>query len=186
MTTGNEPPVPADEPTTDGGQTPATPTGAQHGSTGRYITTLAHDERAAAAARMKADHPRMTYQQIADAVGYSNKGDCWRAIDKCRKAVLQSAGAALVASEAALLDDMFAEALEVLDREHLVVSHGKVVTGEDGKPLLDDGVKLATLREMRYIRESYRKLFGADQPTQVTVSGSVKYEVVGVESSDLT
>jgi len=135
---------------------------------------------------MKADHPRMTIRQIAAAIGYSNPGDCWRDIDKCRKAVLRSAGAELIASEAALLDDMFAEALEILERDHVVVSHGKVVKDDAGNPLLDDGVKLAALREMREIRHSYRKLFGADQPTQVAVSGSVKYEVVGVNPEDLT
>ncbi len=40
-------------------------------------------------------------------------------------------------------------------------------------------------REMRAIRESYRKLLGVDQPTQVAVSGAVRYEVVGVNPEDL-
>lgn len=184
MNTGDEPLASAEPPQGDGHT--ATPDHRVHGSTGRYITTLAHSERAAAAARLKADNPRMTYQQIADAVGYSDRGDAWRAIDKCRKAVLQQAGAELVASEAALLDDQFVSAMEVLERDHVVVSHGKVITGEDGRPLLDDGPKLAALREMRAIRESYRKLLGVDQPTQVAVSGAVRYEVVGVNPEDLT
>lgn len=182
MTTGNEPAGPAE---------PPPPTGPVIGSKGRFITTIDHDEKAARAARLKADNPRMTFQQIADQVGYSSKGDAWRAIEKCRKAVLQSAGAELIASEAALLDDQFVAAMEVLGRDHVVVSHGKVITMADPdtqeeKPLLDDGPKLAALREMRAIRESYRKLLGIDQPTQVAVSGSVKYEVVGVDPADLT
>lgn len=182
MTTGNDNSIPAE---------PPPPTGAIHGATGRYITTIDHDERAARAARLKADNPKMTFQQIADTVGYSSKGDAWRAIEKCRKAVLQAAGAELIASEAALLDDQFVAAMEVLDRDHVVVSHGKVITMADPdtqeeKPLLDDGPKLAALREMRAIRESYRKLLGIDQPTQVAVSGSVKYEIVGVSPEDLT
>lgn len=182
MTTGNEPTGPAE---------PPTPTGPVIGSKGRYITTINHDERAAHAAHFKAANPRMSYQQIADALGYSSRGDAWRDIEKCRNAVLRQAGAELIASEAALLDDQFVAAMEVLDRDHLLVSHGKVITMADPetleeKPLLDDGPKLAALREMRAIRESYRKLLGIDQPQQVTVSGTVKYEVVGVDPEDLT
>ncbi|MEV0115867.1 hypothetical protein AB0H77_21900 [Streptomyces sp. NPDC050844] len=176
METGNEPAVPA---------APATTSGPARDAKGHYIATIDHDRRAQAAARLRADNPKMTYQQIAESTGYNNKGDCWRAIEKCRKAVLQSAGAELIASEAAQLDDLFVAALEVLERDHVVVSHGKVVTGADGKPLLDDGPKLAAIREMRQIRESYRKLHGVDQPTQVAVSGAVRYEVVGVDPGDL-
>jgi len=153
---------------------------------GRLITTLAHDERAAAAARLKADNPRMTYQQIADAVGYSNKGDAWRAVDKCRKAVVQQAGAELVASEAAQLDDLYVAALEILERDHVTVSHGKVITGDDGQPLLDDGPKLSAIRELRAIRESYRKLHGLDAEKKINMSGGVRYEVVGIDPADLT
>jgi hypothetical protein len=188
MNTGNEsPPVPA-EPTEEAGpHSNDRPRNAR----GNFIPSQTTAERAAAAARLKADNPRMTYQEIADTVGYSNKGDAWRAIEKCRKAVLQQAGAELIASEAAQLDDMFVSAMQVLERDHVVVSHGKVITMADPdtlaeKPLLDDGPKLAALREMRAIRESYRKLLGVDQPTQVAVSGAVRYEVVGVDPADLT
>lgn len=181
MPTGND----ATQPVPD---TPGTPHHHDHprDRRGNFVATQAEADRAAAAARLKAENPRLTYQQIADAVGYSNKGDAWRAVERCRKAVLQSAGAELIAAEAAQLDDLFVSALEVLDRDHVVVSHGKVVTGGDGKPLLDDGPKLAAIREMRMIRESYRKLLGVDQPTQVAVSGAVRYEVVGVNPEDLT
>lgn len=178
METGNEPPVPAEP------QLPRTP--GQVRSRGRFITTIDHDELAARAARLRADHPEMTYQQIAEAVGYSHKSEAWRAVQKCRQAVIQKAGAELISAEAAQLDDLFVAALEVLERDHVLVSHGKVVYGADGKPLLDDGPKLAAIREMRQIRESYRKLHGLDQPTQVAVSGAVRYEVVGVDPADLT
>ncbi|MEV0526036.1 hypothetical protein AB0I66_21605 [Streptomyces sp. NPDC050439] len=177
METGNEPPVPAG---------PPPPPGSARDARGHFITTIEHEQRAAAAAQMKADNPRMSYQQIAEATGYRNRGDCWRAIEKCRKAVLQTAGAELIATEAAQLDDLFVAALEVLERDHVVVSHGKVVAGADGTPLLDDGPKLAAIREMRAIRESYRKLTGADAAQKVNVAGAVRYEVVGVDPADLT
>jgi AraC-like DNA-binding protein len=152
---------------------------------GRYIPTQEAADRAAAAARLKAENPRMTYQQIADAVGYHDKAGAWRAINRCREAVIREAGAELITAEAAHLDDLFVSALEVLERDHVVVSHGRVVTGTDGNPLLDDGPKLAAIREMRMLRESFRKLYGLDQPAKVEHSGGVKYEVVGVDPQDV-
>ncbi|NED75268.1 hypothetical protein G3I51_23680 [Streptomyces sp. SID9944] len=177
MDTGNAPQTPA---------APAAPPGQARDGRGKFITTIDHDQRAAAAARMRADNPRMTYRQIAAAVGYSSGGDAWRAVQRCREAVVKAAGAELITSEAQQLDDLMAAALEVLERDHVVVSHGKVVCGPDGEPLLDDGPKLAAIREMRQIRESYRKLHGLDQPAQVALSGAVRYEVVGVDPTDLT
>lgn len=158
---------------------------------GQFEPTQAVADKAAAAARLKADNPHLTYQQIAEEVGYSSRGEAWRAIDRCRQVALQAAGVELIASEAGLLDDQFVAAMEIMERDHVTVSHGKVITMADPEtgeetPLLDDGPKLAALREMRAIRESYRKLFGLDQPTQVAVSGAVRYEVVGVDDADLT
>lgn len=153
---------------------------------GRYIPTQAVADRAAEAARLKAENPRMTYAEIARRVGYHDKAGAWRAIERCREAVIREAGAELVAAEAAHLDDLFVAALEVLERDHVMVSHGRVVLGEDGEPLLDDGPKLAAVREMRMLRESFRRLYGLDQPAKTEISGGVKYEVVGVNPEDLT
>lgn len=154
--------------------------------TGRFEPSQHTADRAAQAARLKAENPNLTYQQIADAVGYNHKSDAWRAIQRCRTAALETAGAELIASEAALLDEQFVAALEILEREHPMVSHGRVIKDDDGTTLLDDGPRLAALREMRAIRESYRKLRGVDQPAKVEHSGGVKYEVVGVDPTDLT
>jgi len=162
------------------------PNGRPHNNnTGRFEPSQHAAEKAARAARLKADNPQMTYQQIADAVGYNNKSDAWRAIQRCREAVIREAGAELIASEAQQLDDLFVAAMEVLERDHVVVSHGRIVKGDDGNPILDDGPKLAALREMRQIRESYRRLFGVDSETKVNVSGAVRYEVVGVDADAL-
>ncbi|MFE3387346.1 hypothetical protein [Streptomyces anulatus] len=72
-------------------------------------------------------------------------------------------------------------ALEVLEWDHIMVSHGKVVKDDDGVPLLDDGPKSAAIRELRTIRESYRKLFGADAPSRVFVDA----QQLGAEISAL-
>lgn len=146
-------------------------------NTGRFEPSQDTADRAAQAARLKADNPRLSYQQIADAVGYNNKSDAWRAVQRCRDAVLREAGAELVAAEAAHLDDLFVEALEVLQRDHLTVSHGHIVKDDDGQTILDDGPKLAAIDRLLRIRESYRKLYGADAPSRV----SVEAEQIGRE-----
>lgn len=145
---------------------------------GRFEPSQHVADRAAQAARLKAANPQMSYQQIADAVGYNHKSDAWRAIQRCRDAVIREAGAELVASEAAHLDDLFVEALDVLARDHLTVSHGKVITmldpetGEE-KPILDDGPKLAAIDRLLKVRESYRKLYGVDKAAKVEHTGDV-------------
>lgn len=136
-------------------------------SRGRYVPTQPTADRAAEAARLKAENPRLTYQQIAERVGYQNKATAWRAIQRCREAVVQAAGEELFAAEAAHLDDLFVAALEILERDHVTVSHGKIITDEHGEPLLDDGPKLSAIREMRMLRESFRKLYGLDRPIKV-------------------
>lgn len=162
------------------------PNGRPHNNgNGRFEPSQHTADRAAQAARLKAENPSLTYQQIADAVGYSNKSDAWRAVQRCREAVIREAGAELVAAEAAHLDDLFVEALEVLQRDHVTVSHGRIVKDDSGQPILDDGPKLAAIDRLLRVRESYRKLYGADQPARVEHSGGVKYEVVGVDPADL-
>jgi len=188
MTTGNEPPVPAEPTEGDGHADPAPHTPqprARNNRNGRFEPSQATADRAAEAARLKAENPKLTYRQIAAAVGYHGPGEAWRAIERCRKAALETAGAELIASEAALLDEQFVAAMEILDREHLMVSHGRIVKDDAGTPLLDDGPRLAALREMRAIRESYRKLYGADAATKVEHSGGVTYELVGIQPEDV-
>lgn len=187
MDTGNEPPVPAEQPRAAGPH----PNDRPRDRCGNFVPSQATADKAAAAARLKAENPRLTYQQIADAVGYGNKGDAWRAIQRCRNAVLETAGAQLIESEAAQLDDLYVMALEVIEANHVVVSHGKVVTMRDPetgeeKPLTDSGPKLQAITAALRIRESYRKLRGADAGEKVNVSGQIRYEVVGVDPADLT
>lgn len=186
MDTGNEPPVPA-EPEPTAGQDEAAPARTDgwyraRDSRGHFFQTLDSAERDAAAARLAAQGRK--YQQIAEELGYHGKGDAWRAVQRCRKAALKTAGAELIAAEAAQLDDLYVAALEVLERDHYAHGNGKVVT-MDGVPVLDDGPKLAAIRELRQIRESYRKLTGADAAQKINVDGAVRYEVVGVDPADL-
>jgi hypothetical protein len=161
------------------GQPKAAPT--RDGS-GRYVRSIQSAERDARAAGLKAE--RKTYQQIADELGYCDKGEAWRAVQRALVAVVKEPAERLIAIEAERLDELYAEALEVLERDHYAHSNGRVVMLDD-EPLLDDGPKLQAIDRLVKIRESYRKLHGLDSAQKVDVSGGVRYEVVGVDPTDL-
>ncbi|MEV7140756.1 hypothetical protein [Streptomyces tauricus] len=176
------------QPTPD--PTPETPPGdRQRDSRGKFERSMDTVARDARAAELRAEG--RTYQQIADELDLSHKGDAWRAVRNARADVARPAVTKLIATESAELDDLYVMAREVIDANHVVVSHGKVVTmldpdtGEE-KPLTDNGPKLQAIQTALRIRQAYQDLHGLKQPVQVAVSGSVRYEVVGVDTSDLT
>lgn len=146
---------------------------------GRFDRSITTVERDAAAAGLRADG--MNYQQIADELGYSGKGEAWRGVQRAKADVAREPVAKLIQTEAAQLDALYVAALEVLERDHVFVSHGRIVKDDDGNPILDDGPKLNAIRELRTIRESYRKLFGADAPSRVSVDA----QQLGAEISAL-
>ena len=152
---------------------------------GNFTYDITGAQRDAEAARLKA--AGRTYQQIADELGYSDRGNAWRGVQRAIKSVLKEPAEELIAVEAGRLDDLYATALEILERDHLMISHGRIIFDErTGDPVIDDGPRLAALRELRQIRESYRRLHGLDAEKKVSLSGGVRYEVVGVDPDELT
>ncbi|MFB4424815.1 hypothetical protein C5F59_027515 [Streptomyces sp. QL37] len=146
---------------------------------GRFDRSIHTVERDAAAAELRAEG--RTFQQIADELGYSGKGEAFRGVQRAKADVAREPVAKLIQREAEQLDELYVAALEVLERDHVMVSHGKIVKDDQGVPLLDDGPKLAAVRELRAVRESYRKLFGTDAPSRVSVDA----QQLGAEISAL-
>jgi hypothetical protein len=150
---------------------------------GRYIRTLETAQQDAEVARLYTDGSH-TFQQIADQLGISK----WAAIRSYQRAireVVQGAGEEALKVQVDRLEYLFAQTIEVLETDHVVVSHGRVVKDDEGNPLIDSGPKLAAIREARANLESFRKLTGLDQPAKVQHSGGVTYELVGVDPEEL-
>jgi hypothetical protein len=162
---------------------PYNPRQDQRDGRGRYTRTIEQAQRDAHAAELRAQH--WTYQQIADELGIDKTG----AIRAVRNAIRDAcAGPAkeLIDLEVTRLEAISDEVLDILQRDHPVVSHGKMIYGEDGEPLLDDDIKLRAVDRYLRARESFRKLLGLDQPAKVEHSGGVKYELIGVDPDSLT
>jgi hypothetical protein len=155
----------------------------------RFVRSMDTVRRDAAAAEYWAEH-RCTYQEIADRFGYYDRSEAWRGIQKAKQDVALPAVTKLRQTEAEQLDALYVLAMEIIERDHVTVSHGKVITmvdpetGEE-KPLLDDGPRLQAIQTALRIRDQYQTLHGLKRPAKVEHSGGVKYEVVGVDPEDL-
>lgn len=134
-----------------------------HGGDGQFVRSLTTAQRDAEAARLRSSG--WTYPRIAAELGFNHKADAYNAVKRVLDATVREAGDDLRALELDRLDDMYAAAMEVLKRGHVVVSHGNVVT-HDGAPLPDDGPVLQAIGTLLRIQERRAKLLGLDAPVK--------------------
>lgn len=132
---------------------------------GRYVATPAAAERAAQAADLRAQG--WTYQRIADELGYSNKSAALGAVRKALAAIGKERAEKLYELERERLETVYEEVLAILERDHVMVSHGRIIKDDDGTPLLDYGIKLQAVDRLLRTRESFRKLTGLDAAVKV-------------------
>lgn len=149
----------------------------------------ADDEIATAELRAKVVALRRegaTFQAIGEECGFSKQ----RAHEVYHEA-LDSIPAMEIkqyrAEQQERLDQLLRLANDVIGRDHVIVSQGRVMyettaTGDKVR-LLDDGPKLQAARTILAIEERRAKLLGLDAPVKTDVSGetSVKVVLVGVD-----
>jgi hypothetical protein len=150
---------------------------------GRYVRT---PEKAAEDAAI-AEHWTQgahSYTETAKHFGISK----WAAMSAVRRAVrevVQEAGEQALRVHLDRMEYLFAKATEVIEADHVVVSHGRIVYGEDGEPLRDHAPVISAINSARQCLESVQTLTGMKKPTKIEHSGGVKYELVGVDPQDL-
>jgi hypothetical protein len=72
------------------------------------------------------------------------------------------------------LGEMRQAALEVLERIHFAVSHGKVVEDPDGGPLEDSAPRLAAIDRLLRVEERIARLMGLDAPTRSEIEARIE------------
>lgn len=159
----------------------AAPAGHPRDGNGQYIHSIEDAEHDAEAARLRAQG--WAYRRIAAHLGISVSTAHTR-VERALKETVQEAAAEVRTLELERLDALYVAAMDVLERQHVTVSHGKVIyQGE--QPLIDDGPVLAAIDRLLKISERRAKLLGLDSAEKVEVSGGVKYEIVGVDPASL-
>lgn len=170
---------------------------------GRFTRSVETAQRDAVIAEMKSR--RMSYQQIADELGIA-RSTAHEAYQRVLERTIEEPAADARKRELEDLDAAQRAVLEVLERNHVTVSHGRVVRrlvgyerdedgeyvlDEDGKRIgiyedvLDDGPILQAVDRLIKIGESRRKLLGLDAATKMDVSGTVTSRIIGVPEEEL-
>ncbi|MEV0968503.1 hypothetical protein [Microtetraspora glauca] len=135
---------------------------------GRYDRDPNVARRDAEACRLRAQN--LTYQQIADELGMSSKGQAYEAVQRALKETVQEPADEVRQLELMRLDDLAQAAREVLNATHYVVSQGRVVRlTRGGAPLEDDAPKLQAIDRLLKIQERRARLLGLDSPQRVSI-----------------
>lgn len=151
------------------------------GPDGAFVASPETARRDAEAARLRAKG--MGYRAIAQQLGVS-VSNAHEAVQRALAAIRAEGAAEARTLELERLDLAQAAVTAALEAKHFTVSHGKVIY--KGKaPLPDWGPVLAAVDRLVRISESRRKLLGLDAETKVSVSGGVKYEIVGLSAEEL-
>ncbi len=140
---------------------------------GLFKRSLRGAERDAECARMRAGGYLL--REIAAHVGLKTESAVQKAIERSLKDVQSPAVEALRAQQQSVIDVMKSTALDILSREHVAHSNGRVVYNEAGDgeltPVLDDGPRIQAINALRQVLEREAKLHGADSPIRTVVEG---------------
>lgn len=141
-------------------------------------------EKSAKAAELR--RQGYTWQEIAERCGYTDKRTAQTAVKRRLAAGLEpwveyqrQSIEELRAHEVRLLAEAERVAREIMERDHLAHSNGRVVYVDD-EPVKDDGPKLAAIDRLVKVSESRRGILpGVAAPSKVeqTIGGTVEYVV---------
>lgn len=124
-----------------------------------------------------------TWAKIAEACGYASEGAAHNAVKNemfKRQAIINQSVDELRQQEQEHLEALTEKALEILERTHLVVNSGEVITYK-GRELVDSGPALAAIKTLQQVSESRRKLLGLDSASKAEIGHTVKYSVEGID-----
>jgi hypothetical protein len=162
-----------------------TRTRAGNGKFARSAATIRRDHKAA-----ELRGQGYSFQRIADELGFASKGKAHEAVMRAFAEIPSEESAQAKALDLERIDRLIEHAWQVMLRDHVTVSQGRVVgkqigwqrddDGEilrdgEGAPIalyediLDDGPALAAIREIRGLLERRAKMIGYDAPARSRV-----------------
>lgn len=107
-----------------------------------------------------------SYREIGVALGLSTS-QAYRRVNEALSEVMQPKVDQLRHLEAQRLDELNRHAHRVLNADHVLVQHGKIVLDKDGNTVVDQDLKLRAITVITRLSDSRRKLLGLDAPTQI-------------------
>lgn len=173
------------------------------GGNGRYIRAADSRKRDHRAAELRGQG--WSYQRIADELGFASKGHACNAVMRAYAEIPSEASEHAKALDLERIDRLIEQAWAVMLRDHVTVSHGRVVgkqvgwqRDDDGQILrdgegapvpayediLDDGPALAAIREIRALLERRAKIIGYEAPARSRVE-VITEDVFDVELASL-
>ena len=134
-----------------------------------------------------------TFRRIAQELGYHDDAhaynDCKEALDEYRKR-MDTSVESVVAEADVRLRDALEKINEIIEKRHLVVSHGQVVHHDNGDgeyvPLEDSGPVVAAIDRVIKLQQELLKVHGAYPATkqEVDVNSVVQY-VIKIDGPEL-
>jgi hypothetical protein len=137
------------------------------GSNGKFAKSAETGLRDIEATKLRA--AGLSYDEIAVELGYANRGNAFRAVERCLTAARAEPAATVVKLELARLDAMYRRLKPIFDGDHITVSNGRVVYDDDGKPVPDYGPNIAAGNQMNRIMERRARMLGTDAPTKARI-----------------
>lgn len=139
------------------------------GGDGKFAESIDTAARDGNAARMRVEGK--TYQQIADALGFADKGTAHHAVERALLAARREPAELLQRVWAARLEEMYTLVNDIAKGTHYAHSGGRLIMapvphGEKFEPLVDPGPNLAAFSGLLRIAERHAKLFGLDAPVK--------------------
>jgi hypothetical protein len=123
-----------------------------------------------------------TYQQIADAIPEyeGRKGHAYKDIQiafKQARAELVEGTEQLIQMEDVRDDHLRQLLYRIIAAPHYVVQNGRIVLGQDGEPLLDDGPVMSAIDRLGAISARFHKRHGLDQPERIEIKFEERTEL---------
>ncbi len=145
------------------------------------LTVEEHTQRVIDAMAMR--RQGKTWDEVAAAHGWKSRQAAHIAVTKelRRRAKFATKNTdAMRQEQLDRLEEQYARLVDVADRRHAVLFKGDDTGFDDSAPIV------RAVSEMTRVIDRIAKLYGLDAPQQVVADTQVRYEVVGVDPTDVT